>query len=143
MSRARSTISRNPRRWLALATVIAALPVGCSSGDGKGHVNGVVTLDGTPLKEGAVRFVSLDGQSPTAGATIADGRFAAAVSPGAMRVEVSAPKVVGKQKMIDAPGAREVDVVEELLPARYNVKSELTMEVQAGEQEHLFELKSN
>lgn len=127
--------------WLILAC-LAVLAPGCSQGDGQGRVQGTVTLDGVPLKTGSVRFVPVAGQSSTAGAEIVDGKFEAAVAPGKMRVEFTAPKVAGKQKMIDAPGAREVDIVEELLPARYNVRSELTIDVQAGEQEHPFELKS-
>jgi len=127
---------------LLLAATPAAMLLGCSPGDGKGSVIGTVNLDGAPLKTGNVRFVPVDGGSATAGAAIVDGRFQAKVAPGNMRVEISAPKVVGKQRMINAPDAPEVDVVEELLPARYNVKSELMMEVHSGSQDRQFDLKS-
>ena len=44
--------------------------------------------------------------------------------------------------MYDAPDSPSVDEVAELLPDRYNVRSELTMTVQSGAQEKRFELKS-
>ena len=115
---------------------------GCSAEAGKGTVSGEVTLDGQPLKEGVIRFVPADGQTPTADAAIVGGRFKAVVPAGPKRVEVSAPKVIGKRKMYDAPDSPPVDEVAELLPDRYNVRSELTMTVQSGAQEKRFELKS-
>jgi hypothetical protein len=57
-----------------------------------------------------------------------------------MRVEFSAPKVVGQQKMYDTPDSPKVDVVAELLPRRYNVQSELTLDVQLGSQHAPFKL---
>ncbi len=59
---------------------------------------------------------------------------------GEKRIEISAPKVIGKRKRIDEPGAEEVDEVGELIPERYNVKSELTMKVESGKQEKKFTL---
>jgi hypothetical protein len=116
---------------------------GCSLGDsGKGTVTGEVTLDGKPLKEGIIRFIPADGKSQTADATITDGRYTAQVPVGDKRIEISASKIVGKRKMIDEPGAPAVDDVVELLPERYNVKSQLTLTVQRGRQEKRFELQS-
>jgi hypothetical protein len=103
-------------------------------------VTGEVTLDGQPLKEGLIKFIPIDGQTPTADATIADGKFSATVPVGEKRVEISAPKVVGKTRMM--PDSPEVPVIEELLPERYNVKSELKIMVGKGTQTKTFELKS-
>ena len=49
----------------ALTLCLAAVG-GCSSTSGKGTVAGEVTFDGQPLKEGVIRFVPVDGKSPTA-----------------------------------------------------------------------------
>ena len=68
--------------------------------------------------------------------------FTAQVPPGAKRVEISAPKVVRKIKMYDTPDSPVVEETAELLPARYNVRSDLTMTVQRGSQEKRFELTS-
>ena len=73
---------------------------------------------------------------------VREGKFTATVPVGEMRVEFSASKVVGRQKMYDTPEAQEVDVVDELLPPRFNVQSQLTLEVKAGLQDAPFELVS-
>jgi hypothetical protein len=128
------------RNALAFGLVLGMLAAaGCSS---EPTVSGEVTLDGQPLKEGVIKFVPADGKSQTVSAPIVDGRFSAKVPPGEKKVEISAPKVTGKIKMIDATDAKAVDKVEELLPERYNVRSELTMTVQGGSQEKRFDLTS-
>jgi hypothetical protein len=115
---------------------------GCSSDTKMGTVNGEVLLDGKPLQEGLIRFLPMDGKSQTVDTAIRAGRFQATVPIGERRVEISAPKVVGKQKMYDMPNAPFVDEVAELIPERYNVRSELAMTVEAGSQEKQFTLKS-
>jgi hypothetical protein len=119
-----------------------ALATGCSEQSSQGTVTGTVTLDGKPLAAGEIRFVPADGQSATAGATIYEGQFTAAVPPGEKKVQISAPKVTGKKKMYDTPDSPTVDTVQELLPARYNVQTELTITVGNGTQEEKFELTS-
>jgi hypothetical protein len=115
---------------------------GCSTEAGKGTVSGTVTLDGQPLKDGLIRFVPVDGQTATAEAMIVDGEFRALLPIGEKRVSISAPKVVGKRPAYQAAGAPSIDIVEELLPARYNAKSELTLNVTGGRQDADFKLTS-
>jgi len=125
-----------PGAW-ALSVVFV---VGCSSESPTGVVKGQVTIDGRPLAAGLIRFVPADGKSQTADGTIADGKFSTAVPLGDMRVEISAPKVVGKMRMY--PDSPEVDRVEEAIPPQYNVESKLSVRVVKGEVEKKFELKS-
>jgi hypothetical protein len=101
-----------------------------------------VTLDGAPLADGLINFVAVDQQTQTVEAKITGGRFSAAVPPGEKRVEIRAAKVTGKRKMYDTPDSPTVDIVEELLPPRYNAESELRMTVVDGPQEKAFELTS-
>jgi hypothetical protein len=123
-----------------LALVLVA---GCGpSGPAVGTVTGLVTLDGQPLKSGLIRFVPADGQSQTADGPIADGRFTVAVPIGEKKVQISAPKAGRKIKMYDTPDSPVVEETTELLPARYNVNTELTMTVAKGQQEKNFPLKS-
>jgi hypothetical protein len=131
-------------RGLLLCLPLLVLPgaAGCSGSSSRGTVNGAVTLDGQPLKEGVVRFVPADGKSQTASAAVTDGKFAAAVPVGEMRVEFSAPRVVGRHKAYDTPDSPVVDDVAELIPARYNVKSELKITVKRGSQDETFPLQS-
>jgi hypothetical protein len=123
-----------------ITVLVFTFAAGCSSDPSFGIVTGEVTLDGQALKGGVIRFVPADGQTPTADAAIVDGRFRATVPPGLKRVEICAPKVTGRHKMYDTPGSPVVDQVEELLPARYNVLSELTMTVEMGRQKKRFAL---
>jgi hypothetical protein len=119
--------------------LVLVLLVGCAGEASMGTVSGEVTYDGQPLKQGLIRFVPADGQSPTADTTITDGKFTATVPAGEKKVEITAPKVVRRLQMY--PGAPEVEEVVESLPPRYNVNTELRMTVQKGAQEQRFELK--
>jgi hypothetical protein len=128
---------------LAAIIVVVALPViGCSSDATQGTVDGKITLDGQSVKSGVIRFVPADGLSPTADTTFTEGTFSAKVPVGEKRVEITAPKVVGTKKMIQTPDSPTVEIVKELLPERYNVRSELTITVVAGRQQKDFALES-
>ena len=138
----RSVAAVPQHSFLGLVLLLSLLLGGCSESSTHGIVHGTVTLDDQPLVEGTVRFVPVDGASQTASAMVNDGSFTATVPVGQMRVEFSAPKVVGRRKMYDEPDSPEVDVVAELLPPRYNVRSEFTVDVQTGSQDAPYELSS-
>jgi hypothetical protein len=116
---------------------------GCSSEGTKGTVEGTVTLDRQPLEQGLIRFVPADGKSQPADATITSGKFKAEVPVGDVRVEITSPKVVGKMKMYDTPDSPTVDRIEEAIPPKYNVNTELTMTVPKGKTEKQFDLSRN
>jgi hypothetical protein len=118
------------------------LLTGCSESSTHGTVHGTVTLDDAPLAEGTVEFFPEDKTSQTAAAIVSEGKFTATVPIGSMRVKFSAPKVVGQRKMYDSPDSPKVDIVHELLPPRYNIQTELTLDVQLGSQDAPFELSS-
>jgi hypothetical protein len=127
---------------LVLSLITCVGSTGCSGAPPQGTVNGTVTLDDKPLKEGVVRFVPADGKSQTAFANVVDGKFSAAVPLGEMRVEFSAPRVVGRHKAYDTPDSPTVEDVDELLPERYNVRTELKVTVKKGSQDETFRLTS-
>jgi hypothetical protein len=128
------------RKRIPFGLCLCLIGLGGCSGDGQSVLTGEVTLDGQPLKEGLIKFIPLDGKTTTADAVITDGRFTATVPVGEKRVEISAPKVVGKTRMM--PESPEKDIIDELLPERYNAKSDLKMTVERGPQTKKFELKS-
>src|SRR5690606_35107573 len=107
-----------------LPILFALLATGCSGESQLALVEGNVTLDGQPLETGIIRFVPVDGQTPSADATITGGKFSAQVPPGEKRITFSAPKVVSQRKMYDTPDSPTVDVVEELLPPKYHARSQ-------------------
>jgi hypothetical protein len=107
----------------------------------KGVVKGEVTVDGGAVKTGLIKFIPVDGQTPSADAIITDGKYTGTVPLGDKRIEITASRVKGKKRML--PDSPEEDDIEEIpLPERYNVKSELTLKVERGEQTKNFELKS-
>jgi hypothetical protein len=134
----------NPRTSLALlCSLIVAIVSGCGSDEPPtGTVSGEVTLDGAPLPAGNIQFRPMAGDVGTGGTEIKDGKFEAVVPVGKMRVEITANKVVGKRKAYDSPESPVVDVVEELIPQRYNVTSELSTDVKEGGQTVRYDLKS-
>lgn len=111
------------------AGVIAVLTVGCSDGPRVGTVSGVVKVSGKEAERGSVTFIPADGKGPTAGGEItAGGRYTARVPHGSMKVEVRVPKVVGKKALYGKDGPY-MDVLEEVLPDKFNNKTELTVDV--------------
>jgi hypothetical protein len=130
-------------RYVGLSVLFCCVLVaGCAKKSNRGTVTGNVTLDGQPLKSGVIRFVPSDGQTATADSIITDGKFNVSVPPGDKKVSISAPKVTGKQRVYETPDSPTVDIVQELLPAKYNVQSDLTLKVDAGSQQKDFDLKS-
>ena len=123
--------------------ILAALVVlaGCSPPT-TAEVSGLVTIDGQPVQRGAINFDPVDGNTPTAGGVINEGRYSVMVPITTMKVRIKASKVVGKRKLYDTPDSKEVDVVEEAAPARYNTETELTFEVKPGKNHKDFELQS-
>jgi hypothetical protein len=128
---------------VSLCVVVCAVALaGCAKKTNRGTVTGDVTLDGQPLKSGVIHFESFDGKAAAADAMIVDGKYKVELSPGDKRVSISAPKVTGKRRAYDTPDSPTVDIVQELLPAKYNAQSDLTQKVDAGSQEKDFDLKS-
>jgi hypothetical protein len=113
---------------------------GCKEPETKGRVTGLVTVDGAAAESGSISFFPVNGEGPMAGAVIAGGRYEAAVPFGLMKIEIRVPKVFGETKLYDTPDSPVRKRVTEALPARYNDKSELQLEVKPGEIEKNFEL---
>lgn len=126
---------------LLVGAIVSALSLclGCTEPT-IGVVTGAVTVDGSPAKSGSIAFFPVDGKSSTAGAEIIDGQYTAEVAPGASRIEIRVPKVVGEKKLYDTPDSPLKPLLAESLPARYNDASELTLDVQLGENQKDFAL---
>lgn len=118
------------------ALLVVAMLAGCSSDGAKGIVEGTVTLNSQPLEKGLIRFVPVDGNSQPADGTIAAGKFTVNAPVGDFRVEITSPKVVGQTKMYDAPDSPTVDKIEEAIPPKYNVQTELKITVTKGKTEN-------
>lgn len=139
-------IHRLSRPVLSLSLAVASVLVsGCGGGSGPelGRLYGTVTLDGRPLANARVVFQP-SGQlaSPSVSDTAEDGAFELrfnrdrkGVLPGTHQIRVTTARVV-----TDASG-KETEV-QEVLPAKYNAKTELTYDVKTGSNQLDLKLES-
>lgn len=128
-----------------VAVLLAGLASGCGPDPGYGEVSGAVTIDGRPAPLGAsVTFVPADGQAATAGAVIENGRYATRVPVGVVKVQIRAPRPGGRAKSVARTGSYQPagEWVEELLPARYHDRTELTLDVRPGRQQWDWHLRT-
>lgn len=121
--------------WLLVAGLLL---VGCGGGDQFAPVSGVVHLSGKPLAGASVSFEPVLSDKATYGPgshaiTDAEGRFKLKVSTqnrsGALIGKHTVRISLGDAPKGDPGGAH---LTRELLPARYNSKSELTFDVAPG-----------
>ena len=122
---------------LALAGCAIALLAGAGcSNDPFREVSGTVTLDGKPLPEGEIIFLSPDNSTTPSTGPISDGKFRCKATVGAKKVQVNAVRDTGKVEL----GAK---VYESIIPERFNAKTILTADVkEGGPNEFAFEVKS-
>jgi hypothetical protein len=120
----------------AVLGLLSFWALGCS-GD-KADVSGTVTLNGTPIEEGAINYIPIEGtHGAGAGATITNGKYSIprsqGVTPGKNRVELRAFRNTGRK--VKDPTAQPGATTEERVPAfpaEYNDNSTLTRDVQPG-----------
>lgn len=122
-------------RPVALASAAFFAFLGCAEKpkeQSRAQVSGTVTLEKQPLKTGKILFDPRDG-TPPATLDILDGKYEGLVPVGKTNVRLNSfVKVSMKEKMkMDGPGY-DAPSEENILPARYNTKSEVTREVVAG-----------
>lgn len=102
--------------------------IGCGRGDGRQAVEGTVSIDGTPLVEGAISFRPRNGQGPSAGGLVVQGKFVVPAEngllPGEYQVQVIAMRATGKTIQDPQKGP-----VPELVPVRFaNPPADVTVQ---------------
>jgi hypothetical protein len=113
---------------------------GCGRSD-LGTVSGTVTLDGQPLEGAQVVFMPQGEGAPSYGQTDAQGLYSLTHTsghPGALIGSHTVSISVEEEEEYDASGSDQGSVTEEpdkpnKVPARYNEDTELTADVQAGD----------
>ena len=125
----------------AAVGVLVVFVVGCV-GSGLAPVAGTVMVDGQPLAEGTMHFAPADGSGPSQAAVIRDGKYTAELVRTNYKVQIFAPKAAKVVAKLDENGPGGGPRMEELLPPRYNVQSELTLNVTGPTRAANFELKS-
>jgi hypothetical protein len=112
------------------------LSVGCSSSGDRpdlAPVQGMITLDGKPLEGAMISFKPNEGQ-PSYSRTDSSGHYELNYLRDAKGAKIGSHKVRITTASEENP--------EELVPKRYNRKTELTKEVESGGNEFNFELVS-
>ena len=127
---------RVPRSLLIVFLAVSCL-VGCQRGPVLHLVSGTVTVDGQPLAEGFLYFVTV-ATGDIEPVTIKDGKFQGVAKPGDRRVEISALKT------IKVDGGMGSEIKENILPKCYHSESILTAQVTAkGPNQFSFDLKTS
>jgi len=130
-----------PARLAAVLFVLGWLS-GCG-GEVASTVHGKVTLDGEPVSGGNIVFLPSGSSSRKAAAAIEQGGYALAptdaLPPGEYRVEIRWPKPTGR-KIASADPGMQADETREVIPAKYNDNSTLTVEIGGGDVEKDFML---
>jgi hypothetical protein len=129
------------KRIFAIVSIIALS--GCTGGQGAA-VSGAVTLDGAPLDEATITFVpQTGGQRQAAWAPVNGGKYDIASSnglgTGQFRVEIRAVRSSSEQANPNEP---TLSTAKDIVPAKYNTKSELTAEIKPGKNLADFDLKT-
>jgi hypothetical protein len=110
-------------------------------------ISGTVTLDGKPLDHGDITLNPIEA-GPSAGGTITDGVFTiarfAGPSAGKYRVMIMAIRPTGRRvRDADGPPGSTVAELANVIPARYNTRTELEVDVKReGPNQYTFELTS-
>jgi hypothetical protein len=141
---------RNERKALAaLLGLTLLLPTGCGlQGGHRVAVSGAVTLDGQPVEGGAIVFLpegNGTNDRPKTGVTIEAGKYTIPAEKGPAlgkyRVEIRWQKPTGKKIPSDDP-PNLMDETRQVIPDKYNSRSDLTCEVQPGKNTFDFALTS-
>lgn len=85
-----------------IALCAVSLVVGCGAEKNDTvTVQGNITVDGKPVEQGSITFLSADGETPSSGGVIADGTYTAEVVPGEKTIMVLGTKVVGQELILE------------------------------------------
>ena len=133
---------RSTLTWIAVA-LMAGFTLGCAGSDlNLGKVSGTVTLDGEPLADAMVIFTPMTGGRPAAGKTDSKGRYELIFSrdaEGAMLGEHVVEITTGDEIVNDDD---TVEMIPEVVPAKYNANTELRAVIEDGANVFDFPLES-
>lgn len=112
---------------------MSLLLVGCGKADTgpqRYPITGTVTYDGQPLPTGTILLQDPNRAEKTYVATISEGIISGEATPGTKQLVVTAVRQATGKLEPSADGSGMEAATEQYLPERYNVKTELTTEIQ-------------
>ena len=110
--------------------VFVFLLTGCGGGIPRCEVEGTITVDGQPVKEGSITFQPLEGTSgPVAGASIIDGHYniekAKGPVVGEYQIVLTGRAPTGKKVVTEAAGDKiETEVMKNIIPLKHQYQDE-------------------
>lgn len=103
------------------------------------EIRGTVMYDGKPVKQGTITLLPPDGKGPTAAAIITDGGYSTKVALGPKQVKIEGFEVKGTRRY---PGSMMMcEDREQILPERYNTKTELSRDITSSVHTYDFTLQ--
>lgn len=135
---------------IVISSLVAALIAlhGCSGANGPKtmRVRGDVSIDGKPIEDGTIDFVSEDGSPPAQG-PIKAGHFDLPPQSGPLvektyRVEINALRKTGKTVPdVMGDGSATMDELENIIPPMYNARSTLKATISPDASKNQFDFK--
>lgn len=133
----------------SLSSALLLLVVGgCGGVDdapAKYTVSGTVSFSGQPVSEGTILFMPEDGNGRPDGGPIKDGKFEFESTKGKKRVEIRASLIgevkEGSENAMPSEMGMKTPEVTEMIPEKYNSKSELTQDVTTDAGKNKFEFR--
>jgi hypothetical protein len=133
------------RSLLIVLGLVLMAAAGCGDSSKRYGVSGTVTLKGVPLSDGVVTLVPMAGDSPTQGsAVVSGGKFEIppehGLLPGRYRVSISSPD--GRTPAADPnapPGPSGNFTSKDRIPAEFNLRSNLEVEVKPDSKSNSYE----
>ena len=122
-----------PACYFGVATALFVI-AGCGGPKDVGGVSGTVTLGGQPLADAMITFSpTAEGGSSGVGQTDSEGHYTLSYAAGVQGAQQGANEVrITTFREAEPDGDPPQPAVPEKVPAKYNVKTELKVEVKAG-----------
>lgn len=123
-----------------------AFVAGCG-GDSLGRqaVSGKVNVNGAPLEKGTINFQPVE-KGIGSGTQIQGGKYSIerknGLPAGKYRVVINAPTPGSASAASDAPPGEPLPPPQEFIPEEWNTKSEHTVDVGSGKNEHNFDIQA-
>lgn len=133
-------------RRIAFGGLLVMSLAGCDAGPAGIDIQGEITYDKTPVETGIIRFqTSGDNELQPRFVEFENGHYEMkgenAPLPGTYRVEIDGFKRVKEPKAPEFVKDANGMVKKPIVPQKYNLQSELTVEIKEGQSQYDFHLK--
>lgn len=126
-------MAKSTKTFLCIFVTVSALGCTNDSDPRTCFVWGRITLDGEPIEEGEVTFLSDNGETRADSAAITLGEYKLHCTPGSKRVQIRAYREMSESSQKDSQFAANAHPREQFVPRRYNDDTELSSIVEPNQ----------